>query len=69
MGRDDSARHPQAEGRDHTEAPARTPGNAEAGGRRHLTAEPGKTPGTGGRGRETTGEPLHHARSKRPRPK
>jgi hypothetical protein len=65
MARNDSPRHPPSEGRDHTEDPARKPGNAERDAGRGLIAEPGKTPDTTEGGRETSEEPGHHGRPKR----
>jgi hypothetical protein len=67
MARNDSPRHPPTEGRDHTEDPARRPGNAEPDSRRDLIAEPGKTPDTTEGSRETSDEPWHRGRTKRPR--
>jgi hypothetical protein len=66
MAQEGSPRHPPVEGRDHTEEPARIPGNGKAG-KHDAAAEPGKTPGTGEGGRETTRQPRHPARTKRPR--
>jgi hypothetical protein len=69
MARDQGPHHPPAEGRDHTEDPARTPGKGELDGRRDLAGEPGKTPHTEEGGREATNEPTHPAETKRRRPK
>jgi hypothetical protein len=66
MAQDDSPRHPPAEGRDHTASPARNPGSSEAG-QHPPSSEPGKTPSTSEGGRETTGQPWHQVRTKRPR--
>jgi len=67
MAQEDSPRHPPAEGRDHTEELTRRPAKVE-GGEHDPAAEPGKTPGSGEGGRETTVKPNCPTTTKRPRP-